>query len=175
MKTVEGLSEDEFATLVRRAVALPAASPGLVFTASYLLQLQPPPSLSSIARRALRALNAALTFDSWATDGVTVGMRSGTTTTRQLVFNAMGRDIDLRIARDVGSFSISGQILGIAPGVAEVTIEASNNVNGIDIDVGRLPIDACGEFRLAPLYEGDYRVTFNFDGETVRLPEIHVA
>jgi hypothetical protein len=173
MKTVDGLSEDEFATLVGRAVALPAPSPGLVFTVSYLLQVQPPPSLSLMTRRALRALNAALTFDSWATDGVAAGMRSGRTATRQLVFNAKGRDIDLRITRDVGSFSISGQILGIAPGVAEVTIEASNNVNGIDID--RLPIDACGEFRLAPLCEGDYRVTFNFDGEAVRLPEIHVS
>ena len=50
--------------------------------------------LRTVARRLVQAV---LSFDSWAQPVLAAGVRSGATDTRHLLFNAQGRDVDLRI------------------------------------------------------------------------------
>ena len=69
------------------------------------------PQQPSLLRRSLlRRIMAALTFDSGST--LALGMRSGASPTRQLMFTAQGVDLDVRIATQGDEATVSGQVLG---------------------------------------------------------------
>ncbi|HEX6362214.1 MAG TPA: hypothetical protein VFZ93_04620, partial [Albitalea sp.] len=114
MKPLDTLSDDELAGLVQRAMALPDAPEALVCAA---IDLWPAPapatSLADVADAAWRLLTAALSFDSWATAPVALGVRAlAARDVRHLLFTTQGRDIDVRITPTADLFSITGQVLG---------------------------------------------------------------
>jgi len=112
MKPVDPLSDDEFARLVQKAAAMPDAPPALIRAAIDQWRAAQRSLLQSAARAILNRVAAALTFDSWAAGSLAFGVRAVPSQTRHLLFTAMGRDIDVRIAPAAGHFQVTGQILG---------------------------------------------------------------
>ncbi|WP_374568444.1 carboxypeptidase-like regulatory domain-containing protein [Ideonella sp.] len=113
---------------------------------------------------------AVLSFDSWAQAPLAAGLRSTGSATRQLVFSAEGRDIDLRIVPSGDRFAVSGQVLGpddsgavaLAPEQAEATVYET-------------PLDALGEFRLADVAPGRYQLSLLLAGHEIVLPPFDVG
>ena len=110
MKPLDQLSEDEFAQLVQRAVALPDAPPALVRAAIaqwHAVQ----PLVPGAAQAVLKRVVAVLTFDSWSQGSLAFGVRAASSEIRHLLFSAEGRDIDVRITpmANGSSFAMTGQ------------------------------------------------------------------
>ena len=174
MKPVESLSDDEFAHLVQRAVALPDAPRALVRAAIELWPATRPTPLKSVAQAGLRLVSAALSFDSWAQPLLASGMRAGASDTRHLLFSAMGRDIDLRISPAADRFALTGQILGPdEAGRVELATQPAGDTDDADAQVALL--DALGEFRLDGVRGGTYRLTLRMGGDKIVLPTIVVG
>jgi hypothetical protein len=184
MKPIAALSEDEFTHLVRLAVTLPDAPPELVQAAIGVWATRPqaalPPSplqtavqsLVQQTQAAVRQLKAVLTFDSWAMPATAMGMRSASAETRHLLFSAMGRDIDLRVAQDAQRFALAGQILGPdETGVVELAPEHATDT--LPAQVVRL--DAMGEFRMGGVDQGHYVLTLRLGDDVIVLPPIAVG
>lgn len=160
-------SDDDLAPLVKRAADLPDAPPALIGAATALWPAKP--SVAEVARSAARLLAAVLKFDSWAGAPVAFGMRSMPADTRHLLFSAMGRDIDLRIAPAEEMFALSGQILGPdESGRVEVNAAGTS-------DKRTAPIDDLGEFRVEGLPKGTYLLTLRMGGDEIALPPIEVG
>jgi hypothetical protein len=99
MKPISQLSDADFEHLARRAAALPDAPQAWVERACGLFTPAAQASaLGQVAGAALALVRAVLSFDSWAPAPAGMAVRSVPSDTRHLVFSAMGRDIDLRIA-----------------------------------------------------------------------------
>jgi len=90
--------------------------------------------------------------------------------TRQLVFSAEGRDIDLRIAPSGPRFTVSGQVLGPDDhgAVALSPEQASASVH-------EAPLDQFGEFRLADVVAGRYRLSLLLGEHEIELPPFDVG
>lgn len=134
------------------------------------------PALQQTAGSLLRQLAALLSFDSWATSSLALGMRSLRSPTRHLLFSAEGRDIDLRIAPTAQAFALAGQILG--PDEAgrvhlQRLDEGGNAAAGAAAQTGTL--DALGEFHLEGLVAGRYRLTLQLGGDEITLPPLDVG
>jgi hypothetical protein len=174
MKPVDSLSDDEFAHLVQRAVALPEAPPALVRAAIDLWPESAPAALTAVARSALRLVSAVLSFDSWATPPTALGMRAGGSETRHLLFSAMGRDVDLRISGAADHYVLTGQILGPdEAGVIELAMPSDDALGSSEARTA--PLDALGEFRLDGVCGGTYRLTLRVGGDKIELPPIVVG
>lgn len=182
MKPIQDLSDDEFADLLRLAVALPDAPPLLIQNA---LRAFPAPARMAVpATAAPRApwraaanalvsqLKAVLTFDSWGAAPLAMGMRSATTDARHLLYSSQGRDIDLRIGQDAQRFALTGQILGPdETGVVELVDARSSG--SVPLHLARL--DAMGEFRIPGVDSGCYVVTLRLGSDIIVLPPIDVG
>jgi hypothetical protein len=174
MKPLDSLSDDEFAHLVQRAAALPDAPASLVRSAIAAFPARTTSVLQDLAERAVRLIVATLSFDSWASPALAGGMRSRPSDTRHLLFSTMGRDIDLRISPDAGTFALTGQVLGIdESGVVELTAQAETDA--ADASVRTTSLDAFGEFRLDAVSRGTYQLTLRLSGDAIRLPPIVVG
>ena len=116
MKPIPDLTDDELAALARRAARLPDAPPDWQRAAESLWQAREaaaPSAMASAIGAVLRRVVAALAFDSAAGPALAPGMRSVGGPVRQLLFSALDRDIDLRVApHDDGGFVLQGQVLG---------------------------------------------------------------
>ncbi|MEK8030720.1 hypothetical protein AACH06_07770 [Ideonella sp. DXS29W] len=123
---------------------------------------------------------AVLSFDSWATAPLAAGLRSTGSTTRQLVFSADGRDVDLRITPQGGRFAVSGQVLGpddrgtasIAALPAAGGEPAGEQAHEIAQEVA---LDEFGEFRMAELEAGRYQLTLRLSQHELVLPAFDVG
>ena len=173
MKSLEKLSDAELLRELRRAHAqLPDAPPALQRAAINLWRAAPASSaIAAAASGLLTRLTALLSFDSWAAPFALQGMRSVRTPTRQLLFSAEHRDIDLRITPTAGMFSITGQVLGpdtaggielLAHGAGEATAH-------------RAPLDRQGEFRIDGVQAGRYAMTLRLGDDEIVLPVIDVG
>ena len=165
-------SEDEaLSRQLRRALRLlPDAPPALQRRAIDLWRA-PAPGLAQVARAALNHITAVLSFDSWKTPALASGMRSLRSPTRQLLFSASGRDIDLRITVLGAGYAVAGQILGP---------DESGQVELARLDTGAEParqaaLDALGEFRIEGLAPGSYALTLQLGGDEIVLPPIDVG
>ena len=107
MKPVDHLTDDEFAQLVQRAVALPDAPPALVHAAIDLCRPRQPRRCTSSPRRRCAWWRAVLQLRQLGQRPLALGMRALPSDTRHLLFSAMGRDIDLRISPAAGPFALS--------------------------------------------------------------------
>ena len=174
MKPVDQLSEDEFAQLVQRAVALPDAPPALIRAAIGQWDAAQPSLLQIAAKAILNRVVAALTFDSWAAGSLAFGVRAVPSDTRHLLFTAKGRDIDIRIAPAAGHFAVTGQILGPdESGVVEL-VRASGDDDGA-ASAQAAALDAMGEFRLEGVRRGAYVLTLRLGEDEIELPPIEVG
>lgn len=176
MTSLDHLSDDELAALVRRANALPDAPPSWVNRA---IGLFPQPSATPLQQlgEALRRVMATLRIDSWAPQqpGLAMALRSAANLeTRHLLFNAAGRDIDLRISTAGQGFEVCGQILGPdeSGAVALVRLprpEAASN------ETHMVPVDDLGEFRIGGLSAGTFALTFRMGADEITLPPIELG
>jgi hypothetical protein len=115
---------------------------------------------------------AALTFDSWTTGAIASGMRGQESDTRHLLFNAMGRDIDLRITAAANHYSFTGQILGPdEAGVVEIVEQDATAGAAARIAT----LDDLGEFRLDDVPAGVYVLTFRLGADVVVVPPVRVG
>lgn len=175
MKPIDSLSDDELARLVKRAAALPDASPAMLAAA---FGLWPPArratELRDAARAAVKLIVAVLSFDSWAQPAVATGLRAVASDTRHLLFSAKGRDIDLRINASAGRYALSGQVLG--PDEAGRVVLSAHPVEASSPgQVRETSLDALGEFRLDGVQRGTYRMTLRMAGDDIVLPPIDVG
>jgi hypothetical protein len=170
VKPVDSLSEDEFAELVRRAVALPDAPRSALRAA---IELRPAP-LQGAARAVMKRVAAALSFDSWAPAPLALGVRAVPSDTRHLLFSAMGRDIDVRITPAADHFALAGQILGPdESGTVELVSQSESDIEARSALVATL--DALGEFRLDGVSRGTYLLTLRLGSDEIVLPPIEVG
>lgn len=110
---------------------------------------------------------AALTFDSFAT--AAAGVR-GSTDTRQLIFTAREREIDVRVTPESGRWHVSGQILGKdAHGRAEL-IETETNAGA-----AAATLTAMSEFDLPSVAAGPYRLYFRLEDVEIDIPNLELG
>lgn len=175
MKDIQNLSDAELVQRLHRAMTdLPDAPPAVQQAAIDLWPVpgrSALPSIPPLVRAVARRVAAALTFDSWATPAFGHGMRSAGAAPRHLVFSALGRDVDLRIALETGRFALVGQLLGPdEPGVVELA------PHGLPGGVThRVPLDACGEFRVDGLPAGSFALTLSVGDDQIVLPAIELG
>lgn len=173
MKTIASSSDDEFVGLVQEAVALPDAPQHCVRAAIDLWPARAP--LSDVASAAWRLVQAVISFDSWAQPALAAGLRSGASDTRHLLFNAQGRDVDLRIAPAGGAFVLSGQILGPdETGIVEL-VSHGEGANGKLVAARMASLDELGEFRIDDVHSGSYQLSLRVGGDHILLPTIEVG
>lgn len=182
MKPLPTLSDDEFTALVQRAVALPDVPPHLsqaargVWQASVLATARLPGwgELAGQAAAALRhRLVATLRFDSWAGAPLAAGLRGMRSDTRQLLFSAEGRDVDLRITATGETFALAGQVLG--PDESGSVELSSASVEGTGAAPRLTALDSMGEFHLTDLAPGRYQLVLHAGDQDIELPAIEVG
>jgi len=177
MKPPASLDDDELGTALRGGLRLADAPAPLIAAA---LELWPqtataaaPGALATAVSGAVRRLQAVLTFDSWASTPGALGLRSASAPaqTRQLMFNAGDRDIDLRIAAAAGSYVLAGQILGPEErGSIEIRVDTADHPLPSSV-----ALDDFGSFELAALRAGQYSLSLHFASGTIELPPITVG
>jgi hypothetical protein len=175
MKPLDQMSEDEFAQLVQRAVALPDAPPALV-RAAIAQWHAARPLVPAAAQALLKRAVAVLTFDSWSQASLASGVRAASSEIRHLLFSAEGRDIDVRITpmANGGSFAMTGQILG--PDESGVVELASMFDGGPAATEQAVALDALGEFRIEGIRGGRvYMLTLRLGEDEIVLPSIDVG
>ena len=174
MKPFDKLSDDELLRKLRCAHdELPDAPPAMQRAAIDLWRATPAsPSVASTAVHLLKQLTAILSFDSWAASLAVQGMRSVQAPTRQLLFSADHRDIDLRVSPTANVFSVAGQVLG--PDTAG-SIELLAQGVGIAAATHRAQLDPLGEFRIDGIHAGRYVMTLRLGGDEIVLPSIDVG
>jgi hypothetical protein len=176
MKPSSQLSDADFEQLARRAAALPEAPRAWVERACGLFTIAAQASaLGQVAGAALALVRAALSFDSWASAPAGMAVRSVPSETRHMVFSAMGRDIDLRIAPTLGHFVVSGQILGPDESGTIELVAAPEGDGATASQPRSAELDAMGEFRLDGVPGGRYQMTLHLAHEQVLLPPIEVG
>lgn len=175
MNPVDTLSDDEFANLVQRAVALPDAPKALVRAAIDLWSAkarrpQPKDTVPAAPR-----LDSAVLPGSRAPAPAVWAVRADASDPRHLQFSALGRDIDLRIVPVAGHFAMHGQVLGTGVrGTVELATNATD-VEGEILNARVASLDALGEFRLNGVPGGIYRLTLRTGSDEIVLPHIVVG
>jgi hypothetical protein len=114
---------------------------------------------------------ATLKFDSAAVSPIAMGVRSVSMASRQMLFSAEGRDIDVRLAPEKKSgqaaWSISGQVLGPDDNGSVSLLgerrEWSSELNELS------------EFFIEDVPAGEYQLTFMLNGSMIVLPQIQVG
>jgi hypothetical protein len=125
---------------------------------------------AAAAGGALRRWIATLRFDSAASDNLALGLRaSGASTTRQMLFSAEGRDIDLRLEPLADRrWRISGQVLGPdAAGIAELCCG--------DAAPQQVAWNELCEFEFEPVATGVCALTLRADGWEISVPSFDLA
>ncbi len=171
------LGDDALGARLARAAALPDAPPAWQQRA--LAAWRAPaagPSLLEQVAEAGRRLLASLSFDSWAQAPLAAGLRSAVASpTRQLVFSAEGRDVDLRIAPAGLGYTVSGQILGPEESGTAVLSPAGTVASNDASGALQATVDPLGEFRLAAVTPGRYELRLLLGRDELVLPPFEVG
>jgi hypothetical protein len=113
-----------------------------------------------------RRLVATMRFDS-ARQPQGVGVRSGFTGVRQLVFNADDIDLDLRLSPVTSGWAVSGQLLGNCHG-GEVELHGPQGA-------ARATLNQLCEFKLLPIQPGLYTLTLHLDGTDLEITDLDIG
>jgi hypothetical protein len=116
--------------------------------------------------RAPRRLVARMRFDS-ARQPQGIGLRSGFTAGRQLVFNADDIDLDLRISPAITGWAVAGQLLGNCHG-GEVELYGAQGV-------ARATLNQFCEFKLPPIQAGVYTLTLHLEGTDLEIADLDIG
>jgi hypothetical protein len=146
-------------TLMRTDNSVDAPAHVIARAARLVRPREPAPS-------ALRRILASLAFDSTQMQPA-FGLRAGQAVARQLLFNAEGRGIDLRISGSGDSWSVAGQVLGPCQ-------RGSALLRGAGIDVQADLNDLC-EFVLPPVAAGTYTLTLRLGDTEVEVERLEVG
>jgi len=114
----------------------------------------------------LRALAARLQFDSAGLTAQAAGVRNVGEDTRQILFSAEGRDVDLRISPEGEGWLLSGQVLG-----PDVSGRAQLAVGAYRADVAWNEL--C-EFSFEGVPEGEATLTLQGTDWEIVLPLLHI-
>ncbi len=172
-KSIEPLTDAELSDLARQAEKLADAPPGWIDAAVALWRVSPHRTSRRSAPTLLTRLSAALSFDSWATPALALGVRSMALDNRHLLFSAQGRDIDVRINASAHQFSISGQVLGPdEQGEVELTRQGDGAGHPM---VRTESLDSLGEFHFDSVARGAYQLTLRSGADEVVLPPIVIG
>jgi hypothetical protein len=114
----------------------------------------------------LARVQALLTIDSWTTP--LPALRSSRRASRQLLFTAGERDIEVRIIAAPQGWTLEGQVLGPADG-AVLRLSLSGEPAGV------VELDELGAFCIEGLSEGQYTIVLYCGTERVELPAIDIA
>ncbi len=113
---------------------------------------------------------AVLTFDSAVGSNLAFGVRAGFPNSRQMLFSAEGRDIDLRVTpvhSDSGpAWDIVGQVFG--PDIEGTALLQSQH------NQWHAPLNDLNEFRLSTVPGGTYTMTLALTETSIVLPEFQV-
>jgi len=110
---------------------------------------------------------AALTFDS-LTAKPAFGLRSGTTTGRQLVYSTEMADIDLRVSPQSGEWEIAGQILGSS--------ESRGNVKLVsDTFSASADLNELAEFGFQSVPSGIYTMLVHLPELEIEIPPLQLG
>lgn len=164
------LSDDELLARLPAAAALPDAPADWQRRALTAWRASASLSLAQAVDALRQRVLAVLSFDSWAQSPLAAGLRSTGSTTRQLVFSAEGRDIDLRISPSGERFAVHGQVLG--PDDSGAVALAPEQVAAT---VYETALDAMGEFHLADVAPGRYQLSLLLAGHEIVLPPFEVG
>jgi hypothetical protein len=119
----------------------------------------------------LRRVLAALSFDS-ASLTPAYGVRSGQTTTRQMLYSTGENDLDLRITPGEEAWIVSGQVLGheqCAGGQVSLFSLESEAGSAAATELNEL----C-EFTLPPVAAGSYRLCLRISDLEIEIPEFEL-
>lgn len=170
MNPLASQSDDEFERHLRQAVALPEVPPALTHAA---IGLWAAPA-GSVLQSALRSISALLRLDSWAASPATLGLRAGRSATRQLLYSAEGRDIDLRISPAGEAYELAGQVLGPYE-TGDVELSPHDPAAAADTLRRHAELDALGEFRIEAVRTGIYELRLRLGDEHIVLPPFEVG
>jgi hypothetical protein len=125
------------------------------------------PQSSSGALNPLQRLQALLSFDSLLMPQP-VGLRSGQSPERQLLFTAGQLSIDLRIISSGTLWSLAGQVLGPSTGSGQVALAGS-------AASAKAALNELSEFTLPPVPAGDYTLTLRLDDIEIEVERLQVG
>jgi hypothetical protein len=165
------LNDEALVARLPQAAALPDA-PLAWRTRAMAAWRTPAPSLGEQVQALRQRILAALSFDSWAGAPLAAGLRSTGSATRQLVFSAEGRDVDLRITPQGAVFSIRGQVLG--PDDAG-TVALAPEPGSAGTAHPPCPLDELGEFHLGSVAPGRYSLHLLLAAHEIVLPAFDVG
>ena len=114
----------------------------------------------------LQRVVAALTFDSF-TNAPAFGLRSATTSGRQLVYSTETADIDLRVAAEDEKWTLAGQILGSGCANGYVKLEGSDFSAAAELN------DLC-EFSFQFVPDGDYKLVVSMPDLVIETPQLEL-
>jgi hypothetical protein len=170
------LSDEALAASLPHAAALPDAP--AAWRARALAAWRAPVTLASLAAGVRQHIQAVLSFDSWATAPLAAGLRSTGSATRQLVFSAEGRDVDLRISPQGAQFAIRGQVLG-PDETGSVALAPEPAAAAAPEDQAEATqacaLDGLGEFHLGSVAPGRYCLRLRLPEHEVVLPPFDVG
>lgn len=134
------------------------------------IDLWQPRAAAATAGGTLQRWIATLRFDSADSGNLVLGLRaSGASATRQMLFSAEGRDIDLRLEPMADrTWRISGQVLGPdTAGVAELRCG--------DAAAQQVAWNELSEFEFEPVAPGVCTLTLRADGWEISVPSFDLA
>lgn len=128
------------------------------------------PKTAQAPQTLLSKVFAVLKFDSLTVSPVALGVRSIGSTTRQMLFSAEGRDIDVRVApRSSGSckkWDVIGQVLGPDDNGSVSLRNASNEWSST--------LNELSEFHIEDVPEGEYQLMVMLNGSVIVLPDLKI-
>jgi hypothetical protein len=127
-----------------------------------LLGSRRPPEAPTSRQR----LYAALRFDS-ARANAAPALRSRPSLERQLMYNAEGFDLDLRIQPAGRMWQISGQVFGCA-GSGQIELDGPSGPTCTDLNEQY-------EFRLPPIPAGNYNLTVRLEQIDVEITGLEIG
>jgi hypothetical protein len=160
--------DDTLANALRASRRLEDAPEALIQRAIHLYTVQAAP-VTAASPGLLQRLVAAVSFDSAAASALALGLRSSAAQTRQLLYTAEGRDVDLRVAASVDGrvFVISGQVLGPDEAGVAVLVSAGQELSATWNELS--------EFSFAPIGPGPCALTLRAAGWVLELPPLVVG
>jgi hypothetical protein len=115
----------------------------------------------------LRRIVATLSFDSSQNLAPAFGVRSGQTTSRQLLYSAQDSDIDLRISHQEDQWTVAGQLLGQDCIGGRVEMEGESGL------VAGALNELC-EFALPPVAAGSYTLRLFLHNAEIEIPRFEL-
>jgi hypothetical protein len=170
MKNLPPQSDAEWNEILKEALSTPEPPDALMKRAINLFQAKPSlaQALADTLSVAVRHITAVLQFDSFGSMTPAHGVRSGGSTTRQLLFAADGCEIDVRISPVNASMStIAGQILGAAAGGTVLLQKEDAKMS--------VRLSEFNEFLLPNTPLGTYQLTFTLGEREIVIPALEIG